>query len=132
MAFYGEMPDMYNIVLNSDHKLIQSVLSATRTAAAAELKPVDAEISGLTARRDAINQANSGKKYDEITQESKDELSKCEQDIEAQKKLKNDIIARHAADNKAVHQLLDLALLQNGMLKGEALSNFVKRSIDMI
>ena len=132
MAFYGEMPDMYNIVLNSDHKLIQSVLSATRTAAAAELKPVDAEISGLIARRDAINQANSGKKYDEITQESKDELSKCEQDIEAQKKLKNDIIARHAADNKAVHQLLDLALLQNGMLKGEALSNFVKRSIDMI
>ncbi len=132
MAFYGEMPDMYNVVLNSDHKLIQGILSAVSTSSADELKPIDAEIAGLTARRDAINQANSGKKYDEIPQESKDELSKCEKDIEAQRELKNSIIAKHAADSSTVHQLIDLALLQNGMLKGEALSNFVKRSIDLI
>lgn len=132
MAFYGEMPDMYNIVLNTDHKLIKDILSQSETATADKLKPVEAEIKGLTARRDAINQGNKDKKYDEITQESKDELSKCEKDIEAQKDKKKAILAEYAQGNNVVHQLIDLALLQNGMLRGEALNKFVKRSIEMI
>lgn len=132
MSFYGEMPDMYNIVLNTEHKLIKDVLAQSETATAELLKPVDAEIKGLTARRDAINQSNKDKKYDEISQESKDELSKCEKDIEEQKSKKKTILADYAKGNKVVHQLIDLALLQNGMLRGEALNNFVKRSIDLI
>lgn len=132
MSFYGEMPDMYNIVLNTEHKLIKDVLAQSETATAELLKPVDAEIKGLTARRDAINQSNKDKKYDEISQESKDELSKCEKDIEEQESKKKTILADYAKGNKVVHQLIDLALLQNGMLRGEALNNFVKRSIDLI
>ncbi|MCM1312021.1 MAG: molecular chaperone HtpG [Bacteroides sp.] len=132
MSFYGEMPDVYNIVLNTEHKLIKDVLSQSETATAELLKPVDAEIKGLTARRDAINQSNKDKKYDEISQESKDELSKCEKDIEEQKSKKKTILADYAKGNNVVHQLIDLALLQNGMLRGEALNKFVKRSIELL
>ena len=132
MAFYGDMPDMMSIVLNSDHKLIKQVLEESDKATAEQLKPINAEIAGLTARRDAINQQNKDKKWDEIPQESKDDLSKTEKDIEAQRKLKTDILAGYAKDNKVIHQLIDLALLQNGMLRGEALNNFVRRSVELI
>ena len=132
MAFYGEMPDMMNIVLNTDHHLIKDILKAGVAATAEELKPVDAQIAGLTARRDAINQQNKDLKWDEIPQERKDDLSKTEKDIEEWKGKKTEVISKYAADNKTVHQLIDLALLQNGLLRGEALNAFVRRSIDLI
>ena len=132
MAFYREMPDMMNIVLNTDHHLIKDILNAGVAATAEELKPVDAQIAGLTARRDAINQQNKDLKWDEIPQERKDDLSKTEKDIEEWKGKKTEVISKYAADNKTVHQLIDLALLQNGLLRGEALNAFVRRSIDLI
>ena len=132
MAFYGEMPDMMNLVVNTDHPLIKTISQQGEEATAEALKPVEAEIKGLTARRDAINQSNKDKKWDEIPQESKDELSKTEKDIEAQQARRTEIIADYAKDNKVVHQLVDLALLQNGLLRGEALTNFVRRSIELI
>jgi molecular chaperone HtpG len=126
------MPDMMNIVLNTDHHLIKDILKAGVAATAEELKPVDAQIAGLTARRDAINQQNKDLKWDEIPQERKDDLSKTEKDIEEWKGKKTEVISKFAADNKTVHQLIDLALLQNGLLRGEALNAFVRRSIDLI
>ena len=132
MSFYGEMPDMMNVVVNTDHPLVKSILEAGEAAPTEALKPVDAEIRGLSARKDAINQSNKDKKWDEITQESKDELSKTEKDIEEQQGKKTGIIASFAKDNSVVHQLIDLALLQNGLLKGEALNNFIHRSVSMI
>lgn len=132
MTFYGEMPDMMNIVLNTDHHLIKEILKAGTDATAEDLKPIDAQISGLTARRDALNQQNKDLKWDEIPQERKDDLSKTEKDIEEWKGKKTEVISKFAADNKTVHQLIDLALLQNGLLRGEALNAFVRRSIDLI
>ncbi len=132
MSFYGEMPDMMNVVVNTDHPLVKSILEAGEAATTEALKPIDAEIRGLSARKDAINQSNKDKKWDEITQESKDELSKTEKDIEEQKGKKSEVIASFAKDNSVVHQLIDLALLQNGLLKGEALNNFIHRSVSMI
>ena len=132
MSFYGEMPTMMNIVLNSDHKLVKEILSQGEAATAEAIKPIDAEIAGLTARRDAINQQNKDKKYDEIPQESKDDLSNTEKQIEEQRNKKTTVIGNYAKDNAVVHQLIDLALLQNGLLKGEALNNFVRRSVDLI
>ena len=132
MAFYGEMPDMMNLVVNTDHPLIKTIAAEGDTATAEALKPIDAEIKGLTARRDAINQSNKDKKWDEIPQESKDELSKTEKDIEAEQGKRTDVIANYAKDNAVVHQLIDLALLQNGLLRGEALTKFVRRSIELI
>lgn len=132
MSFYGEMPDMYNIVLNTDHKLIKNVLEDSKSSTGEELKPIESEIKGLTARKATINDKNKDKKYDEISQEDKDELSKCDKDIENERKKKSDILANYAKGNKVIDQLIDLALLQNGMLKGEALNKFVKRSIELI
>ena len=132
MAFYAQMPDAFNLVLNSDHPLIKQVLEDGKTACAAELQPVESELNGLEARLAALHQSQNGKKPEEISQEDKDDLKKTEQSIEEQSTKKNGIIAAYAAGNKVVHQLIDLALLQNGMLKGAALDSFLKRSVDLI
>lgn len=132
MAFYAQMPDAFNLVLNSDHPLIKQVLEDGKTACAAELQPVESELKGLEARLAALHQSQKGKKPEEISQEEKDDLKNTEQSIEEQSTKKNGIIAAYAAGNKVVHQLIDLALLQNGMLKGAALDSFLKRSVDLI
>ena len=124
MSFYGEMPDMFNLVLNSDHRLIKQVLSDAETACAEKLVPVESEIAMLTLRRNELQKAQEGKKDEEIPTAEKDELSDVEKKIEAQKTEKENILNGYAAGNKVVHQLIDLALLQNNMLKGEALTNF--------
>ncbi|MBQ6049878.1 MAG: molecular chaperone HtpG [Bacteroidaceae bacterium] len=132
MSFYGEMPDMYNLILNSDAPLIQEVLNDSEKQTEEALKPIENEIRGLNARQAVLRQEQDKKKPEEITQEEKDDLKKCGEDIEAEKKKKTDILAEYAKGNDKVHQLIDLALLQNGMLKGEALTNFIKRSVSLI
>ena len=132
MSFYGEMPDMFNLVLNTDHRLIKQVLSEAESACAEKLVPVESELAMLTLRRNELHKAQEGKKDEEIPTTEKDELKDVEKNIDAQKAEKENILNGYAADNKVVHQLIDLALLQNNMLKGEALTNFVKRSVEMI
>ena len=132
MSFYAQMPDAYNLVLNSDHPLIKNVLENENKECADQLKPVVSELKGLEARLAALHQTQNGKKPEEITQEEKDEVKTTEQSIEEQRTKKNDIIASYAKGNNVIHQLIDLALLQNGMLKGAALDSFLKRSVDMI
>lgn len=132
MAFYAQMPDSYTIVLNSDHKLIKSILEDEKAKCAEQLKPVDNEIKGLEARLAALRQTQNGKKPEEITQEEKDDVKNTEKSVAEQRDKKKQIIADYAKDNRIVHQLIDLALLQNGMLKGAALDSFLKRSVDLI
>lgn len=132
MAFYAQMPDAYNIVLNSDHALIKGIVENENTACADELKPVVSEMKGLEARLAALHQSQSGKKPEEISQEEKDDVKNTEKSLEEQRTKKKDILSAFAKDNKVVHQLIDLALLQNGMLKGAALDAFLKRSVEMI
>ena len=132
MSFYGEMPDMFNLVLNTDHRLIKQVLSEAESACAEKLVSVESELAMLTLRRNELHKAQEGKKDEEIPTTEKDELKDVEKKIDAQKAEKENILNGYAADNKVVHQLIDLALLQNNMLKGEALTNFVKRSVEMI
>ena len=132
MAFYAQMPDAFNLVLNSDHPLIKQVLEDGKTACATELQPVESELKGLEARLAALHQSQNGKKQEEISQEEKDDVKNTESALEELRTKKNNIIATYAAGNKVVHQLIDLALLQNGMLKGAALDSFLKRSVDLI
>ena len=132
MAFYAQMPDAFNLVLNSEHPLIKQVLEDGKTACATELQPVESELKGLEARLAALHQSQNGKKQEEISQEEKDDVKNTESALEEQRTKKNNIIATYAAGNKVVHQLIDLALLQNGMLKGAALDSFLKRSVDLI
>jgi len=132
MSFYGQMPDSYNLVLNSDHRLVKQVLEDAQTALAEQLKPIEGEIKGQEARLAALNQQTEKKKPEEITQEEKDDKANTQKAIDEQKDKKQALISDYAAKNDIVHQLIDLALLQNGMLKGEALDKFLRRSVDLI
>lgn len=132
MNFYGQMPDSYNIVLNSDHALVKKVLEDAEANTAESLKPILAEIKGQEARLAVLHQEQSKKKPEEITQEEKDDVHNTEKAISDEKAKRNDIISGYAKNNNIVHQLIDLALLQNGMLKGASLDAFLKRSVDMI
>ncbi len=132
MGFYAQMPDSYQMVVNSNHALIKQILSAETQATEETLKPIRSEIKGQEARLAALHQSQDKKKPEEITQEEKDDLSNTEKAINEQRDKLNAVIADFAKDNQAVHQLIDLALLQNGMLKGAALDQFLKRSVEMI
>jgi len=132
MGFYGQMPDTFNIVLNSDHRLIKDVLSNIASQLSSDLQPIEAEIKGQEARLAALNQQTEGKKPEEITQEQKDDKANTQKAIDDQKAKKESVLGSFAANNDIVHQLIDLALLQNGMLKGEALDKFLRRSVDLI
>ena len=132
MNFYGQMPDSMNIVLNSDHPLVKRVLDESKAATEEALKPIEAELRGQEARLAAIRSSQEKKKYDELTQEDKDQKAEAEKAVQEQKDKKQQVIADYAKGNDVVHQLIDLALLQNGMLKGEALDRFLKRSVELI
>ena len=132
MAFYAQMPDAYSVVLNSDHALIKRVLEACKQSTADTLKPVEAEIKGLEARLAALRQQQSAKKPEEITEEERAEVSKTEKEIADQRSKKQATLADFGKGNDIVHQLIDLALLQNGLLKGAALDAFLKRSVALI
>ena len=132
MGFYGQMPDSFNLVLNSDHPLVKKVLDESKSATEEALKPIESELKGQEARLAAIRQQQDKKKWDEITQEEKDQKAEAEKAVQEQKDKKTAVLADYAKTNSIVHQLIDLALLQNGMLKGEALDRFLKRSVDLI
>ena len=132
MNFYAQMPDSMNLVLNSDHPLVKRILDDCKTSTEEALKPIESELKGQEARLAAIRQAQEKKKADELTQEEKDDKTNTEKAIQEQKDKKQEVLSGFAAKNDIVHQLIDLALLQNGMLKGEALDQFLKRSVDLI
>ena len=132
MSFYGDMPDMYSLVLNADHKLIKGVLEDEDKACASSLTPVQTEMEQVDSRRKDLRKQHEGKKEEEIPTAEKDELEALDKKWNDLKQQRENILSGYAAQNKVVRQLIDLALLQNGMLKGEALNNFVKRSVELI
>lgn len=132
MSFYGEMPNMYNLVLNADHKLVKQVLADADSSCKATLEPIENEMATLNNRRSELQKAQEGKKSEDIPQAEKDELSDIDKKISDETTKKQAVLGEYASGNKIIRQLIDLALLQNNMLKGEALTNFVKRSIELI
>ena len=132
MSFYGEMPNKYNLVLNADHKLVKQVLTDADNSCKAALEPIESEMANLNNRRKELQKAQEGKKTEDIPQAEKDELNDIEKKISDETTKKQAVLGEYANGNKIIHQLIDLALLQNNMLKGEALTNFVKRSIELI
>ena len=132
MGFYAQMPDAYNFVLNADHPLIKRVLNEVTEGTTKELAPIDSELKGQKARLAALQQSQSKKKAEELTQEEKDDVQNTQKSISELQDKKKTVIEACAKDNEVVHQLIDLALLQNGMLQGAALDKFLKRSVSLI
>ena len=132
MGFYAQLPDSYNLVLNADHPLVKKVLDDITANTADELKPAASELKGQEARLAALHQSQDSKKTEEVTQEEKDDMQNTQKTVSELQDKKKAIVAAYAKGNDIVHQLIDLALLQNGMLQGAALDKFLKRSISLI
>ena len=132
MGFYAQLPDSYNLVLNSDHPLVKRVLDELTANTTEELKPIDSELKGQEARLAALHQSQDKKKPEELTQDEKDDMQNTQKAVSELKDKKKAVVAEYAKGNEVVHQLIDLALLQNGMLQGAALDKFLKRSFSLI
>ena len=132
MSFYGELPDSYNLVVNTDHALIKDILNDEEQACADKLQPILADMKGWKARQDDLRTTQNAKKEEEITEAEKEDMTNTNNKIAELRVNCNKVIAEYAAGNNKVSQLIDLALLSNGLLKGEALSNFIKRSVQLI
>lgn len=130
MNFYGEMPDMYQVVLNADHTLVQEVLSTAKS----QINTTDeeAKLTQLKAKKTAIEQVQQGMKAEDITDAEKQELTSCTEEISTLQEAINQKIAQAAQSLPEVRQMLDLALIQAGLLRGEALNSFIKRSFDLL
>lgn len=132
MNFYGEMPDMFNLVLNADHKLIKGVLEGEEKECASAIAPIQQAIDEANKRHNELKELHKDKKEEEIPTLEKEESEELDNRLQALQKQKETVYAEYATGNKVVRQLIDLALLQNGMLRGEALNSFINRSIDLI
>lgn len=132
MSFYGEIPDSYTLVVNGNHFLVQRVLEHMETATADKTNALYSKIESLEKRHSELEKAKEGKKEEEITPADRDELSDVQKKITEIQAKKDEELKHFASDEKLVSQLIDLALLSNNMLKGEALTRFVKRSIELI
>ena len=130
MSFYGEMPDMYSMVLNSKHPIIQKVIEQAEQSLAAELTPVDEEITATQNVVNAIRDLDKDNKG--IPEDKKQELEDNRKHLDELRQKKENLISAYAAGESRVHQLIDIALLSNGMLKGEGLDRFLKRSIGLL
>ena len=132
MAFYGEMPDMYSFILNCDHPAVAKINAELKENVADKLKPIDAELRGLKARQTALREEQSKAKDGEFTEEMKKDLDQCNNNIQTEESKKNEIIAAFAKSELKVRHLVDLAMLQNGLLKGKELADFIKRSVELL
>lgn len=132
MGFYGELPDMMSVIINQDHKLVRRVMDEAGAACNSQVTPISNELEQLQAKADELKKSKEGKKEEDVPENVKNELADVEKQISDKEDSIKKIYSEYAAGNKVVHELIDLALLQNGMLKGEALNSFIKRSVDLI
>ena len=132
MGFYGAMGDQYTLVVNTDHKLVNMILENEKKEMSAQLEPINFEIKETEKKQAELDELNKGKKDEEIPQVDKDRKSEYSKTIADLNKQKNSLLEEYGKGNKVIGQLIDLALLANGLLKGEALNRFVKRSVELI
>ena len=132
MAFYGELPDSYNLIVNTDHPLSQKVIADTESACKSELTPILDELKTVNEEIERLQEAKKDKKDDEIPVADKEALKHAEEKAKELRAKESDILKTYADQTPLVRQLVDLALLSNNMLKGEALSKFIKRPVEML
>jgi molecular chaperone HtpG len=132
MNFYGDLPSSFNLVINANHPLVLEINEKAKKATEADLLNIKAEIKQVDSQKEALEKLKEGKKEEEVPQEEKDKLEELYKKTEELEKQKENVLTAFGKDQKLVKQLIDLAMLANGMLKGEPLSQFVKRSIELI
>jgi molecular chaperone HtpG len=132
MSFYGELPDSYNLVVNPNHQLVLKIHDDLKAEKGDVLNENDVERKKLKEEIDFMDNEQKKKKAEEVSQLEKDDLEKLRKELDGIEKTRSEMLETWGADNKIVKQLIDLALLANNMLKGEDLSTFVKRSVELL
>jgi molecular chaperone HtpG len=132
MSFYGEMPDSFNLVVNTAHPIIEKILKDEETACEKEIAPIASELSEVKTKHDKLKDSYKDKKDEEVPSAEKAELEELQKKIDELTDNKKAVLKSFAGETKQVRQLIDLALLASNMLKGEALANFVKRSVELL
>jgi molecular chaperone HtpG len=132
MNFYGELPDSFNLVVNPNHHLVIKISEDLHNQEEAKLTENSKERNRIKEEIDFMEKEHSKKKPDEISQIEKDDLEKLRKELTAVENSRKDLLESYGISNKVVKQLIDLALLANNMLRGEELSTFVKRSVEML
>jgi molecular chaperone HtpG len=131
-SFYGTMPETVNLVVNVSHPLVKAVIEQKDKSLGEKVAEFNTQLNPLNSRLEELKKATEKKKDEEIRQAEKDEMEDLNKEIEEIKSSKSEVFKTFGKDNKLVKQLIDLALLANNMLKGEELSKFVKRSVELI
>lgn len=132
MNFYGEMPDSYSLIINTENSVSKKVIEQIENDCKSEISPIIEDIENLNKQIDILKAGHEGKKDEEISVTEKEEIKSNENKISELRNKENEILAKYANENKLIKQLIDLALLSNNMLKGEDLSKFIKRSVDLL
>lgn len=132
MSFYGQMPDQYNLVVNAAHPLVKDLLQTIQTALADKVAPLDEQIAAKETEKTQLQAAQKDKKQDELTEEEKDAVTEVTKALADLRNGKKQLYADYAKENKEISQLVDIALLASGLLKGEALAAFVNRSVSLL
>jgi len=132
MNFYGEMPDSYNLVVNTNHPLINQLVASKDKDLTKELAEVDKELDPVELEHTTLENELKGKKDDDISTEQKEKRQSLEKQMEDLRHKREEKLKSYGKNNKLAKQLVDLALLSNNMLKGEDLTNFIRRSVEMI
>ena len=129
MSFYGELPDSYNLIVNTEHTLIKEIRDDADKTIGDKVKPISTEIEKKNAE---ITTLRDSAKDGKMSEEDNGKVSELEKEVSTLRDEETKLISDYAAEQSKVKQLLDLALLGNGLLKGQDLSNFIKRSISML
>jgi molecular chaperone HtpG len=132
MSFYGDLPDSYNLVVNIAHPLVKRIVAQKHEKLEAELAPAQKDLSKFKSEKESLKKLKEGKKEEEIPQEEKDLLKETEDKIAELEESRRKKLEAFGAGNELAKELVDLALLANNMLRGEALNNFVKRSVELL
>ena len=131
-GMYGNLPDSHNMVVNVSHPLVKSVIASKSESLGSKLDELDKNIKPLKEKADELHKSRKDKKDEEIPQADKDALAETEKQLDKFEDERRNLLKGFGGDQKLVKQLIDLALLANNMLKGEDLSRFVKRSLELI
>ncbi|MFW5752229.1 MAG: molecular chaperone HtpG, partial [bacterium] len=129
---YGDLPDSFNLVINTNHPLVEKIVTEKNKKIGEKIKEFRENIKPLNDEKSALEKARENKKDEEIPQADKDKLEEVNKKLDSENKKKEKTLKEFGQKNKIVKQLIDLALLSNNMLKGEELTKFVKRSVELI
>jgi len=132
MNFYGELPDSFNLVVNPNHQLVIKIADDLYAQKGDVLAENDTERKRLKEEIEFMESEHKKRKADEISQVEKDDLEKLRKEKEGVENSRKALLESYGTENKSVRQLIDLALLANNMLRGEDLSTFVKRSVELL